>query len=475
MSPATKTLVLAAGVLTAIAWVRPPEYDEAYSIFLTAGHARPGWPAGVFTAGGVRGLYAGHASFGGIARNLRGGDVHPPLYFWLLDIWRGVFGPGWFTARLLSVGCAVAALAVLGRLARVIGAPAGATMWLCLCSYGFAYTAVIARGFGLAQLFLLVGVTACFESLRGARGGISPAVAGLALGAATFTNYLTVFCGLTALGHVTLTAPKRGIAALLAFSLFLPADGYFFMAQHAARPGQFVAFSVPRAVALTAKDSGAAWFGGLPVYAPRFAGEIIFLLILLAGAAIFCIVRHANPSTKPLLALTLATPVGLLALGLICNNTPVEIRYMAFSLPYLSLLVAASAPKALRAALIGVQALAIIGLAFSPATAQPQARAARQAAALEAPQTLVLLPFGNDGVGIPGPFIAAAPAAMRLELLRGPPLSFATESRLILVTLTLDKSSRAQVAGFQPGPCWQAGAKTPVTRIFLNGCPHQQP
>ena len=474
MSPATKTLVLAAGVLTAIAWVRPPEYDEAYSIFLTAGHARPGWPAGVFTAGGGRGLYAGHASFAGIAQDLRAGDVHPPLYFWLLEIWRGVFGPGWFTARLLSVGCGVAALAVLGRLARVIGAPAGATMGLCLCSYGFAYTAIIARGFGLAQLFLVLGVTACFESLRGARGGISPAVAGLALGAATFTNYLTVFCGLTALGQLALTSPKRGIPALLTFSLFLPADGYFFVAQHAARPGQFVRFSLTHALALTTRDAAAAWFGGLTLDAPQFAAGIICLLVLLACATVFCIVRNANRSTKALAALTLATPAGLLALGLIFNNTPVEIRYMAFSLPYLSLLIAASAPRALQAALIGVQSLAIIGLAFSPATAQPQARAARQAAGLATPQTLVLLPFGNDGVGIPGPFIAAAPRAMRLEILRGPPVDLTRESRLILVTLTLDDSSRAQVAGFGPGPCWQAGAKTRLTEIFLNRCPQQQ-
>jgi hypothetical protein len=56
-------LAFAALMLAAIAWFRAPEYDEAYAIFLTAGHARPAWPSGIFTAGSVRYLYAGHASF----------------------------------------------------------------------------------------------------------------------------------------------------------------------------------------------------------------------------------------------------------------------------------------------------------------------------------------------------------------------------------------------------------------------------
>ncbi|HUW80250.1 MAG TPA: hypothetical protein VMV54_05050, partial [Acidocella sp.] len=89
----TGFLLLAALLLGIIAHQRAPEYDEAYSIFLTAGDARPAWPAGVFTAGSVRGLYAGHASPGKISHDLKIGDVHPPLYFWLLEIWRRLLGP----------------------------------------------------------------------------------------------------------------------------------------------------------------------------------------------------------------------------------------------------------------------------------------------------------------------------------------------------------------------------------------------
>src|SRR5271165_2106056 len=106
----TGFLLLTALLLGLIAWHRAPEYDEAYSFFLTAGHARPAWPSGVFTAGSVRALYAGQAGMGQIAHDLRAGDVHPPLYFWALNVWRRAFGPSWFTARLLSVFCSLGSL-----------------------------------------------------------------------------------------------------------------------------------------------------------------------------------------------------------------------------------------------------------------------------------------------------------------------------------------------------------------------------
>ena len=41
-------ILLAALVLTAAAWMRGAEYDEQYTLFLTAGVARPDWPATVF-------------------------------------------------------------------------------------------------------------------------------------------------------------------------------------------------------------------------------------------------------------------------------------------------------------------------------------------------------------------------------------------------------------------------------------------
>jgi hypothetical protein len=102
--------------------------------------------------------------------------------------------------------------------------------------------------------------------------------------------------------------------------------------------------------------------------------------------------------------------------------------------------------------MLALQTAAILGLAFAPATMQPQARAARLAAAY--PGALVLLPFGNDGVGIPGPFIASAPDNMRILLLRP---GAVPKAQAVVVTLTIDNESRpiAAQTGCSPGvsPC----------------------
>ena len=130
-------LIFAALLLTLAAYLRTPEYDEAYSLFLTAGHARPAWPAGIFTAGSVRWLFSGRAGFAAIAANLKSLDVHPPLYFWALELWRRWTGPSWFAARMLSVLVSVVALALVGRIAALTARPALPAMALTLLSYGF--------------------------------------------------------------------------------------------------------------------------------------------------------------------------------------------------------------------------------------------------------------------------------------------------------------------------------------------------
>src|ERR1700689_4717911 len=75
-------------VLLLVAWQRGAEYDEQYTLFLTSGVPRPDWPASMFPAGLARQLQSGDASMTAIAHDLRVTDVHPPLYFWLVALWR---------------------------------------------------------------------------------------------------------------------------------------------------------------------------------------------------------------------------------------------------------------------------------------------------------------------------------------------------------------------------------------------------
>src|SRR6202042_1807520 len=110
--PFAGVLLLSLLVLTAAAWLRSAEYDEQYTLFLTAGTPRPDWPATVFPAGDVAFVQAGHTTLGGIARDLRATDVHPPLYFLTVSLWRLVFGPSLFAARMLSVLCGTISIAL---------------------------------------------------------------------------------------------------------------------------------------------------------------------------------------------------------------------------------------------------------------------------------------------------------------------------------------------------------------------------
>jgi hypothetical protein len=436
----TGFFALACVVLVTIAWVRAPEYDEAYSIFLTAGHARPAWPTGIFTAGSVRTLYAGNASFAQIAHDLRIGDVHPPLYFWALELWRGVAGPSWFAARLLSVMFTLAGLLLLSRLAAAAAVPVYPALFITLLSYGFAYTGIVARGFALAQLCNIAAVHFLFLAARGGRWPLALAAGG-AFGAACFSNYLALFTALAALGWLLVTRPRLLPAALAGFLPFMPACAWFFLAQRRSRIGQFVAFSPPHAIVLLAKDSGAALFGGLPLYAGLFAPPLVLALAALFLACLTCVIRRRHAQAGLFALLALAPPCGLFALGCLFGNTPIEIRYLALSLPFLALLLAPALPRRLLAVLLAVQFCAILGLAFAPATMQPQAAAARAAAAF--PGALVLLPFGNDGVGIPGPFIASAPDNMRILLLHPGDLP---QLQAVVVTLAIDNASRIAVS-----------------------------
>ncbi len=468
-------LVLATLLLACIAKQRAPEYDEAYSIFLTAGDAHPAWPAGVFTAASVRGFYAPHASLRRISRDLKVFDVHPPLYFWALEGWRRCFGPGWFTARLLSVLFSVAALAVLGAIARAAGVPVIPALALTLLSYGFAYTGTVARGFALAQLFNLVGFYIVLQAQREPRQARA-LLAGLAFGTASFTNYLAVFTAGAVFFWLCLRAPRRlppGLA--LGLLPFLALDFSYFRVQRDARVGQFVAFSPFHALAELARDSGAAVFGGLPVYAAPHGMLVALALALLALACLACALAHQSPYRLLLALAVTATPCGLLALGLVFGNTPIEIRYLAFSLPYLALLLAAALPRWLLWPMLAVQVCGIFGLIFAHATMQPQGLAAAQASALAQPGAVILVPFGNDGVGIPGPFIAALPGAARVELLHaGQVPDFTGVHEIILAKIAVDAASRTATTQalktFEAPGCFTLGKSTPLAVRVHNHC-----
>ena len=504
--PMLWTLVPAAAVLVLAAWLRGAEYDEQYTLFLTAGLPRPDWPETAFPAGLARSLQSGRGGLAAIGHDLRVTDVHPPLYFWLLSLWRQAFGDTLFAARLFSVACGLGALALTGTIATAARVPAARAMLLTLGCYGFTYTCVIARGFALAQL-LLLGGAACLSM---GRRTWHFAAAGALFGAAALTNYLSVFVAgacLAAAGafrvwpfphrhgparphtHQDNAAAgedfgawrhplARFIAATFGFLVFMPAVLWWFLAQKGSRQGQFPPFELlPSLIRLAGRAAGAL-LGGLPLYVDGVWRTVVSGLLgcLLAALAI-AVLRHparANDAHRLFALATIASPLGLLALGLLFNSTPIELRYLAFSLPFAALLLAGALGPRLFAVLLLVQTAAIAGLIHAPQTMQPGQDAARSAAAL-AGDGIVLLPKGNDGVGVPGAFAIEAPPSLPILLIRGGETPDQIRARLtpwrrvVLAPLEQDDASQAASRAMRAAiatPEWREVAHRGLVAVY---------
>lgn len=460
-------LLLAALVLTGAAWLRSAEYDEQYTLFLTAGTPRPDWPQTVFPAGAVAAVQAGHASLTGVARDLRATDVHPPFYFWAVSLWRTVFGPSLFAGRLLSVLCGLASLNLVGTIARRCAIPPALPMLLTLGCYGFVYTNAIARGFAPAQMLTLCGVALLFER--------RPLLAGACLGAACCCNYLAVFAAVAVIAGVGVW---RAVPAAVPF---LALGAWFFAAQHGSRTGQFPPFALWPSLTRLTEYQSAVLFGGLPLYADGIARIAIKVLVALTSAAIVVCIARARPLGKRrdiagILAAALATPAGLLLLGVVFDNTPIELRYLSFGLPFIALLVAWAfqvrwGQTWLLPVILTLQLASIAGLLLSPRTMQP-ARATAIAAAHLVGDGIVLIPEGNDGVGIVGAFgIEASPNLPILVLGPADPIDerIGQYRRVVLTLLAQDRDSIRTIAtlhAFFTAPNWRRVAIGSTIEVY---------
>jgi hypothetical protein len=490
-------LLLAALVLTSAAWLRGAEYDEQYTLFLTSGVPRPDWPGSPFPAAAVTAMQAEHASFLGIVRDLRTTDVHPPLYFWGVSLWRRVFGPSLFAARMLSVVCGTIAIGLVGTIARRCGIRPALAMLVTLGCYGFVYTSAIARAFAMTEVLTLGGV-----ALLLARREF---LAGVCFGAACCCNYLAVFVA------AAMLLIAGAWVAILAAIPFLGLDAWFFAAQHAARPGQFPPFALGPSVLRLAEYQAASIFGGLPLYVDGGWRIAVEVGLAITGVALVVSVVCARPwpEHRFVVAAAIASPIGLLLLGAVFDNTPIELRYLSFGLPFVALLAAASLPNgrrlsmrirgapdaastvdslalptrtssrflwtaALIAFVLGLQSLGIGGLLLSARTKQPARVAATEAARL-AGDAVVLLPAGNDGVGIVGAFGIEALPSCRILLIRpGDPIAdrIAPYPRVALALLAQDRDSTASIAALHAilvPPNWRRVAIGSNLEIYQRG------
>ena len=383
-------------------------------------------------------MQAERGGFAGIGHDLRTTDVHPPLYFWAVSLWRQIFGSGLIAARVLSVLCGLISLSLVGVIARRCAIQPALAMLLTLGCYGFGYTNAIARGFAPAQALILGGIALLLH--RRTR------LAGACLGAACCCNYLAVFVAAACI------VAAGGWMACLAALPFLGLDAWFFLAQHASRPDQFAPFALWPSLVRLAEYQTAAVFGGLPLYVDGLSRMAVTAIIGLAAVAVAGRVARLRPlvaavTMRVLLAGALAPAAGLLILGVVFDNTPIELRYLSFGLPFVAMLIAATRARRLIAGILVIQFAAITGLLLAPATMQPARTAALEAAA-SVGDGVVLLPRGNDGVGIVGAFGIEAAPAMPI-LLVGPDETIAERlggrRRVVLVLMRQDRDSIAAI------------------------------
>ena len=269
--------------------------------------------------------------------------------------------------------------------------------------------------------------------------------------------------------HRARLTPDQAIAVLLGFLVFIPADLWWFLAQRGTRPNQFPPFALTQSLVRLAVRFAGDIVGGLPLYVDGAASATLgaalgTLLVWLLVRVVWRWHHIGILGARILFGLaTIAPAAGLLALGAFFNNTPIEMRYLTFSTPFIGLLLAGALGARETMIVLAVQTASIAGLMLAPQTMQP-ARAAAHAAAAWVEDGVVLLPRGNDGVGVVGAFAIEAPPALPLLLI---PAGATPEQiragiepwhRVVLALLEQDAASRAASAVMRQaltGPGWR--------------------
>lgn len=125
-------------------------YDEAITLLTTSGHAKLDWSLGLLQ-------FKPSADFAKIVTDLYQQDVHPPLYFWTLAIWRVVFGESLEVARSLSALFTVGSLCLLYLLAKDLDMkwPAIPAVVYVISAVGLRY-AYNARPYAMASFLVLL-------------------------------------------------------------------------------------------------------------------------------------------------------------------------------------------------------------------------------------------------------------------------------------------------------------------------------
>lgn len=259
-------------------------------------------------------------------------DVHPPLYFVLLDQWAALLGEARYVVRLLSTLFGVLGLALTFAIGKeLFDAWVGGMAALLLGTSGFFihYTSEVR----MYTLLLCLAAWSTWAFLRWLRRG-APArlvVYGLTLAALPYVHYYGALIPLTHFLHLLLTRPRRLrgwlVAAGLALALYAPWLPTLWR-QIQTHPDGPLTLPIP---------TNWETLGWLLKVLSGGSGAF-FLLPFVAGQALPRARRHRD-AILLLLSWALLTPLVILALNAWLGSL-YEMRYVIAILPSVALLAA---------------------------------------------------------------------------------------------------------------------------------------
>jgi len=327
-------------------------YDEAITLLQTAGHASPLWPQAPTPAHVAKQQFAGAPPLSTITDSLRHKDIHPPLYYWSLSLWRQWVGFSLEAARAFSLLWALATLLTLYLLLRAGGvAYPLVPVAVYAMSSGAVYVAQEARPYALAIFLTMNGAlfaylaSVCHER-RAAT--IYALVMAVCCGAAFHTNYLTLFpvgvIVLWFLVHLWSLSPGVAVMAPLVAVGLGSVGVATLLRQLGTRPDQYVGF-----VGFTEEIQTVRKMTLYLIWKPTVLGERLgwwlykgptLLLGSLSGITFLQLLFHWRESNRKLwfllLGLAVTPSLGVMLLDFFFNKHLHQPSYLIFAGPALA-------------------------------------------------------------------------------------------------------------------------------------------
>lgn len=328
-------------------------YDEATTLFVTAGNHAPHWPTEIIPAKQAKMMLQGTPSLYQLAVDLRDTDVHPPLHYWLLSIWRRWFGFSANVARLFSILCTiitVVAWYLLLRIAR-FNYP-----FIPLVIFVFSprlfVQAHMARPYALALTLVVLATLSAYVATETTDNRLRfvLAVSGTFVCAilALLTHHLTLF-PITALLiwfviHVWSTSKPVALGIPFGVMTFWILEIIYFLPQLTARPDQESGFVgvLQTIIHIFIK----VWFTLFWHPSNMLSVIALSLLLSLSGMSLLYLRHHRSSVNykflQIILLLILIAPLGMFLLNWLFDKNLSGIRYYLFSAPALAVFVSYS-------------------------------------------------------------------------------------------------------------------------------------